>query len=79
MNIYGIGIIKVDDEKSYLIQYFSTDDFTDGASARAYYFVVKTDSIFLLDKLEDTSFDENNLDNDSVKKLKMKEFNLGKE
>lgn len=30
-DVYGIGIIKVDDEKSYLIQCFSTDDFTDGA------------------------------------------------
>ncbi len=75
-DVYGIGIIKVDDEKSYLIQCFSTDDFTDGAPARAYYVVVKTDSIFLLDKLEDTSFDENNLDNGSVKKLKMEGFNL---
>lgn len=48
--VYGLGAIKVDDEKSYLIQMFETDDFTDGVPARAYYVAVRTDSISKLEE-----------------------------
>lgn len=79
--VYGIGIIKVDDEKSYLIQRFSTNDFTDGAPAQAYYVSVKTDSIFLLNKddvlLETTNFDDNKINGGPVKKLKKDDYNFG--
>lgn len=43
--VYGIAIIKVDEEKSYLIQRFETDDFTDGVPALAYYVPVTTSSV----------------------------------
>lgn len=80
--VYGIGIIKVDDNMSYLIQSFLTNDFTDGAPAQAYYVAVQTDSIFLLDKddilLEATSFDSNKTNDDSVKILKKENCNFGK-
>lgn len=51
--VYGLATIKVDDEKSYLIQLFETDDFTDGVPARAYYVAVRTDSITSLLKDEE--------------------------
>lgn len=43
--VYGIAVIKVDDEKSYLIQRFETDDSTDGTPALAYYISVQTKSV----------------------------------
>lgn len=43
--VYGIAVIKIDEEKSYLIQRFETDDFTDGTPALAYYVPVTTYSI----------------------------------
>lgn len=49
--VYGLATIKVDDEKSYLIQLFETDDFTDGVPARAHYVAVRTNTIISL--LED--------------------------
>lgn len=80
--VYGIGIIKVDDEKSYLIQKFLTNDFTDGSPALAYYVAVQTDSIFLLNKdealLEITNFDDNKTNDGLVKKLKSEDYNFGK-
>lgn len=79
--VYGIGIIKVDDEKSYLIQQFSTNDFTDGAPALAYYVAVQTDSIFLLNKddvlLETENFDDNKTNDGHVKRLKKEDCNFG--
>ncbi|MDE6292655.1 MAG: hypothetical protein K2L98_03125, partial [Bacilli bacterium] len=39
--VYGIGIIKVDEEKSFLIQQFNTNDGVDDAPALAYYVGVK--------------------------------------
>ena len=54
--VYGIAVIKVDDNKSYLIQRFETDDSTDGTPALAYYIPVKTYSVILLEEdEEDTS------------------------
>ena len=79
--VYGIGIVKVNDEKSYLIQSFLTDDFTDGVPAQAYYVAVQTDSIFLLDKddvlLETTNFDGNKAIAGPVKKLKKESRSFG--
>ena len=49
--VYGIAVIKVNDEKSYLIQRFETDDMTDGTPALAYYIPVKTHSVILLEKI----------------------------
>ncbi|MBE6146836.1 MAG: hypothetical protein E7168_00720 [Firmicutes bacterium] len=43
--VFGVGVIKVDDEKSYLIQLFQTNDSVDSSLAMAYYSVVKTNSI----------------------------------
>ncbi len=43
--VYGLAAIEVDDEKSYLIQMFVTDDFIDGVPARAHYVAVRTASI----------------------------------
>lgn len=59
--VYGIGIVNdVDDKnKSYLIQLFETNDFTDGAPAMAYYIAVKTDSIIPLTKFGMLSIDDN--------------------
>ncbi len=78
--VYGIGIVKVDDTKSYLIQQFSTDDFTDGTPALAYYVAVYTDSISLLNEedvlIETTNFDNESKDN-SVKKLKKENCRFG--
>jgi len=51
--VYGIAVVKVDDEKSYLIQRFETDDFTDGTPALAYYICVKTDSVNLLEEIKE--------------------------
>lgn len=72
--VYGIGVIKVDDEKSYLIQQFLTDDLTDGAPAQAYYVAVQTESVFLLDKDDELSetddFDDNKTDDGPAKSLK---------
>lgn len=48
--VYGLAAIEVDDEKSYLIRLFETDDFTDGVLALAHYVAVWTNSI---SKLED--------------------------
>lgn len=67
--IYGIAIIKVDDEKSYLIQRFETNDFTDGAPALAYYTAVQTESIFLINK--DDTFNDN-----PARKLKKENSNF---
>lgn len=54
--VYGLAAIEVDDEKSYLIQMFETDDFTDGVLARAHYVAVRTNTITLLeDEYEDDS------------------------
>lgn len=50
--VYGIAVIKVDCEKSYLIQRFETNDSVDGAPALAYYVAVKTSSIRLLNEDE---------------------------
>lgn len=50
--VYGISVIKVDEEKCYLIRRFETDDFTDGVPALAYYAAVKTSSIRLLNEDE---------------------------
>lgn len=79
--VYGIGIIKVDNEKSYLIQQFSTNDSTDGAPALAYYIAVQTDSIFILNKddisLEEYNFDNNKTNDTPVKKLKKENYNFG--
>lgn len=52
--VYGIAIIKVDNDKSYLIQRFETNDFVDGAPAQAYFIAVKTNSIILVED-EDNS------------------------
>ena len=46
--VYGISIIKVDDEKAYLIQRFEIDDMTDGVPALAYYVPVQTKSVSLI-------------------------------
>jgi len=43
--VYGIGVIKVDEEKSFLIQSFETNDFVDCAPAMAYYIPVKSNTI----------------------------------
>lgn len=43
--VYGIAVIKIDDNKSYLIQRFETNDSVDCAPALAYYIPVKTKSI----------------------------------
>lgn len=51
--VYGIAIIKVNEEKSYLIQRFETDDFTDGTPALAYYIPVRTDSVISLEDIEE--------------------------
>ena len=54
--VYGIAVIKVNEEKSYLIQRFETDDYTDGTPALAYYIPVKTYSVIFLEQdEEDTS------------------------
>lgn len=47
--VYGLAVIEVDDEKSYLIRLFETDDFTDGVPARAHYVAVKTNTVTLLE------------------------------
>lgn len=82
--VYGIGIIKVDDKKSYLIQQFSTNDFTDGAPALAYYVAVQTDSIFLLNKddvldvlLETDNLHDNKANDGPVKRLTKEDYNFG--
>ncbi len=79
--VYGIGVIKVDDEKSYLIQRFSTNDFTDGAPALSNYVTVRTDSIFLLSKddvlLETDNFGDNKTNDGPVKTLKKEDHNFG--
>lgn len=90
--VYGIGVIKVDEEKSYLIQQFNTNDGVDDAPALAYYVAVQTDSIYMLsedEKLlaempedevsEEMSLDEGTPSNDeSVKKLTKENENFGK-
>ncbi len=43
--VYGLATIEVDDEKSYLIRLFETDDFTDGVPALAHYVAVWTNSV----------------------------------
>lgn len=48
--VYGIAVIKVDDEKSYLIQRFETDDSTDGTPALAYYIPIITCSVIHLEE-----------------------------
>lgn len=50
--VFGVGVIKVDENKSYLIQRFETDDMTDGVPALAYYAAVKTDSIVSYNKYD---------------------------
>lgn len=80
--VYGIGIIKVNDEKSYLIREFKTNNFTDGAPALAYYVAVYTDSIFLLNKddvlLEMSNFDDYKTNDGPVRKLKKEDCNFGR-
>lgn len=51
--VYGISIIKVDANKSYLIQRFETNDSVDGSPGLAYYAAVKTSSIKLIQDNED--------------------------
>lgn len=81
--VYGIGVIKVDEETSYLIQSFLTNDGTDGAPALAYYVSVQTDSIFLLSKddvVSETDILEDNQTNDGpVKRLKIGDSNFGQQ
>lgn len=43
--VYRIGVIYIDEDISYLVQLFETNDFTDGAPGMAYYIPVKTDSV----------------------------------
>lgn len=50
--VFGVGIIKVDENKSYLIQSFETNDYVDCAPAMAYYTAVKTDSIVSYNKYD---------------------------
>lgn len=57
--VYGIAVIKVDEEKSYLIQRFETDDSTDGTPALAYYIPVITYSIILLEQIEEDNSCQN--------------------
>lgn len=56
--VYGLAVIKVDDEKSYLIRLFETNDFTDGAPALAHYVAVKTNSVHLLEDDDEEDNDE---------------------
>lgn len=90
-NVYGIGVIKVDEEKSYLIQQFNTNDGVDDAPALAYYVAVQTDSIRMLseedqilDKMaedevsEEMSSEETSLNEEPVKKLTKENENFGK-
>lgn len=51
--VYGLAVIKVNEEKSYLIQLFETDDFTDGVPARAHYVTVQTNSVSLIEEDKD--------------------------
>lgn len=51
--VYGISIIKVDSNKSYLIQRFETNDSVDCSPGLAYYATVKTSSIKLIQDNED--------------------------
>lgn len=42
---YGIAVIVADEEKSFLIQRFETNDSVDNAPGMAYYVAVKTKSV----------------------------------
>ena len=45
---YGIAVIVADEEKSFLIQRFETNDLVDNAPGIAYYVAVKTESVSLI-------------------------------
>ncbi|MDE6142229.1 MAG: hypothetical protein K2G03_06460 [Bacilli bacterium] len=80
--VYGIGVIKVDEEKSFLIQQFCTNDGVDDAPALSYYVAVQTSSIHILSEeevLEHQRFlDEGILSNDDdVKKLTKENESFG--
>ncbi len=80
--VYGIGIIKVDEEKSFLIQQFNTNDGVDDAPALAYYVAVKTDSLYMLneeDELEHERFleGETQPNDEPIKKLTKENASLG--
>lgn len=80
--VYGIGVIKKDDEISYLIQLFQTNDLTDGAPAAAYYISVVTDSIFILEEenvvLENNNLSDNKINGEPVKEYKKENRSFGK-
>lgn len=57
--VYGLAVIKVDDEKSYLIRLFETDDFTDGVPALAHYVAVKTNSVTPIEEIEEDNACQN--------------------
>ncbi len=79
--VYGIGVIKKDNEISYLIQLFQTNDFTDGAPALAHYTSVFTDSIFILSEddlsLETSDSYDNKTSENTVKQYKKSSCNFG--
>lgn len=80
--VYGIGVIKVNEEKCYLIQQFCTNDGVDDAPALSYYVAVKTDSIRMLseeEELEHERFLEGDTPSEGefVKKLTKEHENLG--
>lgn len=52
--VYGLAAIEVDDEKSYLIRLFETDDFTDGVPALAHYVAVWTSSVTEIEDEDNT-------------------------
>lgn len=56
--VYGIGVVKVDEEKSYLIQQLRTNDDVDGAPAFADYVAVQTDSLYILSEEDIVDYDE---------------------
>ena len=64
--VFGIGVIKVDEEKTYLIQMFQTNDSVDGSPAFAYYIPVKTNSIVSFNSFDVQLNNDNNV---KMKKL----------
>lgn len=56
--VYGIGVVKIDEEKSYLIQQLRTNDGVDGAPAFADYVAVQTDSLYILSDEDIVDYDE---------------------
>lgn len=81
-DVYGIGVIKVDEEKSFLIQQFCTNDGVDDAPALSYYVAVQTSSIYMLSEeevLEHESFLEEDIpsEGENVKKLTKENESFG--